>query len=130
MRPGHLAPAPVILEAVAVCDSLGPDELHLPEAAIVGRRLIDRLRLDRGPLERDEGEAYEIVAVGVRNHPVHRAGLEGRPARAAADQVVERLDIQGAALLRDGFDGGSIGMGGLFLGALGPTCVAAALFLL
>jgi hypothetical protein len=36
----------------------------------------------------------------------------------------------GAALLRDGFDGGSIGMGGLFLGALGPTCVAAALFLL
>lgn len=36
----------------------------------------------------------------------------------------------GAALLRDGFDGGSIGMGALFLGALGPTCVAAALFLL
>ena len=36
----------------------------------------------------------------------------------------------GAALLRDGFDEGSIGMGGLFLGALGPTCVAAALFLL
>nr|WP_307732597.1 putative Na+/H+ antiporter [Massilia agri] len=36
----------------------------------------------------------------------------------------------GAALLRDGFDEGSIGMGGLFLGALAPTCVAAALFLL
>ncbi|WP_288380795.1 putative Na+/H+ antiporter [uncultured Massilia sp.] len=36
----------------------------------------------------------------------------------------------GAALLRDGFDDGSIGMGGLFLGALGPTSVAAALFLL
>jgi hypothetical protein len=35
----------------------------------------------------------------------------------------------GAALLRDGFEDGSIGMGGLFLGALGPTCVAAALFL-
>jgi hypothetical protein len=35
----------------------------------------------------------------------------------------------GAALLRGGFDDGSIGMGGLFLGALGPTCVAAALFL-
>lgn len=36
----------------------------------------------------------------------------------------------GAALLRDGFEDGSIGMGGLFLGALGPTCVAAALFLI
>jgi len=35
----------------------------------------------------------------------------------------------GAALLREGFEDGSIGMGGLFLGALGPTCVAAALFL-
>ncbi|MGI4841921.1 MAG: putative Na+/H+ antiporter [Janthinobacterium lividum] len=36
----------------------------------------------------------------------------------------------GAALLRDGFEDGSIGMGGLFLGALGPTCVAAVLFLI
>jgi hypothetical protein len=36
----------------------------------------------------------------------------------------------GAALLREGFEDGSIGMGGLFLGALGPTCVAAALFLI
>ncbi len=36
----------------------------------------------------------------------------------------------GAALLRDGFEDGSIGMGGLFLGALGPTCVAALLFLM
>ena len=36
----------------------------------------------------------------------------------------------GAALLREGFEDGSIGMGGLFLGALGPTCVAALLFLL
>lgn len=36
----------------------------------------------------------------------------------------------GAALLREGFDDGSIGMGGLFLGALGPTCVAAVLFLI
>lgn len=36
----------------------------------------------------------------------------------------------GAALLREGFDEGSIGMGGLFLGALGPTCVAALLFLI
>jgi Na+/H+ antiporter NhaD/arsenite permease-like protein len=36
----------------------------------------------------------------------------------------------GAALLREGFDDGSIGMGGLFLGALGPTCVAALLFLI
>lgn len=36
----------------------------------------------------------------------------------------------GAALLRDGFEDGSIGMGGLFLGALGPTCVAALMFLI
>lgn len=36
----------------------------------------------------------------------------------------------GAALLREGFEDGSIGMGGLFLGALGPTCVAAAMFLI
>ena len=36
----------------------------------------------------------------------------------------------GAALLRGGFADGSIGMGGLFLGALGPTCVAALLFLI
>ena len=36
----------------------------------------------------------------------------------------------GAALLREGFRDGSIGMGGLFLGALGPTCVAAAMFLI
>lgn len=36
----------------------------------------------------------------------------------------------GAALLRDGFQDGSIGMGGLFLGALGPTCVAALMFLI
>ncbi|KFI06963.1 putative Na+/H+ antiporter [Massilia sp. BSC265] len=36
----------------------------------------------------------------------------------------------GAALLREGFEDGSIGMGGLFLGALAPTCVAAALFLI
>ncbi|UVW27818.1 putative Na+/H+ antiporter [Massilia sp. H6] len=36
----------------------------------------------------------------------------------------------GAALLRDGFRDGSIGMGGLFLGALAPTCVAAAMFLI
>ncbi len=36
----------------------------------------------------------------------------------------------GAALLREGFEDGSIGMGGLFLGALGPTCVAAVLFLI
>ncbi|QOY93511.1 putative Na+/H+ antiporter [Massilia sp. UMI-21] len=35
----------------------------------------------------------------------------------------------GAALLRDGFEDGSISMGGLFLGALGPTCVAAVMFL-
>lgn len=36
----------------------------------------------------------------------------------------------GAALLRDGFRHGSIGMGGLFLGALAPTCVAAVMFLI
>ena len=36
----------------------------------------------------------------------------------------------GAALLREGFEDGSIGMGGLFLGALGPTCVAAVMFLI
>jgi hypothetical protein len=36
----------------------------------------------------------------------------------------------GAALLRAGFNDGSIGAAGLFLGALGPTVVAAALFLL
>jgi hypothetical protein len=36
----------------------------------------------------------------------------------------------GAALLRAGFNDGSIGAAGLFLGALGPTIVAAALFLL
>ncbi|CAN7262732.1 putative Na+/H+ antiporter [Massilia sp. LjRoot122] len=36
----------------------------------------------------------------------------------------------GAALLREGFSEGSIGMGGLFLGALGPTCVAAVMFLI
>ncbi|MFN3789359.1 putative Na+/H+ antiporter [Massilia sp.] len=36
----------------------------------------------------------------------------------------------GAALLREGFEDGSIGMGGLFLGALAPTCVAAAMFLI
>ncbi|MFC0253047.1 putative Na+/H+ antiporter [Massilia consociata] len=36
----------------------------------------------------------------------------------------------GAALLREGFDGGSIGMGGLFLGALAPTAMAAAMFLI
>ncbi|MCC2956136.1 putative Na+/H+ antiporter [Massilia sp. IC2-477] len=36
----------------------------------------------------------------------------------------------GAALLREGFNDGSIGMGGLFLGALGPTCVAALMFLI
>ncbi|RZA33825.1 MAG: hypothetical protein EOP92_18830 [Lysobacteraceae bacterium] len=36
----------------------------------------------------------------------------------------------GAALLRDGFNEGSIGMGGLFLGALGPTCMAAVMFLI
>jgi predicted cation transporter len=36
----------------------------------------------------------------------------------------------GAALLRGGFNDHSIGAAGLFLGALGPTVVAAALFLL
>jgi hypothetical protein len=36
----------------------------------------------------------------------------------------------GAALLRAGFNDGSIGAGGLLLGALGPTVVAAVLFLL
>jgi hypothetical protein len=36
----------------------------------------------------------------------------------------------GAALLRHGFRDASIGAAGLFLGALGPTCVAAALFLI
>ncbi|MGH8853717.1 MAG: putative Na+/H+ antiporter [Telluria sp.] len=36
----------------------------------------------------------------------------------------------GVALLRAGFNGRSIGMGGLFLGALAPTCVAAVLFLI
>ncbi|MGZ5201893.1 MAG: putative Na+/H+ antiporter [Telluria sp.] len=36
----------------------------------------------------------------------------------------------GAALLRHGFRDASIGAPGLFLGALAPTCVAAALFLL
>jgi predicted cation transporter len=36
----------------------------------------------------------------------------------------------GAALLREGFNDHSIGAVGLFLGALGPTVVAAALFLL
>jgi hypothetical protein len=36
----------------------------------------------------------------------------------------------GAALLRHGFRDASIGMAGLFLGALAPTCVAAALFLI
>lgn len=36
----------------------------------------------------------------------------------------------GVALLRGGFAGGSIGAGGLLLGALGPTAVAAAAFLL
>jgi hypothetical protein len=36
----------------------------------------------------------------------------------------------GVALLRDGFNDGSIGAGALFLGALGPTVVAAAAFLL
>ena len=36
----------------------------------------------------------------------------------------------GAALLREGFEDGAIGMGGLFLGALAPTAVAAAAFLL
>ena len=35
----------------------------------------------------------------------------------------------GAALLREGFEDGAIGMGGLFLGALAPTAVAAAAFL-
>jgi len=36
----------------------------------------------------------------------------------------------GVALLRRGFDGETIGAGGLLLGALGPTLVAAAAFLL
>jgi Na+/H+ antiporter NhaD/arsenite permease-like protein len=36
----------------------------------------------------------------------------------------------GAALLKRGFEDESIGAGGLFLGALGPTAVAAAAFLL
>jgi hypothetical protein len=36
----------------------------------------------------------------------------------------------GAALLREGFEDGAIGMGGLFLGALAPTAVAAGAFLL
>jgi hypothetical protein len=36
----------------------------------------------------------------------------------------------GAALLRHGFRDASIGAAGLFLGALAPTCVAAALFLI
>jgi hypothetical protein len=36
----------------------------------------------------------------------------------------------GAALLRAGFSDESIGAAGLFLGALGPTVVAATLFLL
>jgi hypothetical protein len=35
----------------------------------------------------------------------------------------------GAALLRGGFDGEAIGAGGLLLGALAPTAVAAALLL-
>ncbi|MFZ3220194.1 MAG: putative Na+/H+ antiporter, partial [Rhodoferax sp.] len=36
----------------------------------------------------------------------------------------------GAALLKPGFNDGSIGAGGLFLGALAPTAVAVACFLL
>jgi hypothetical protein len=36
----------------------------------------------------------------------------------------------GAALLRRGFNDESIGAAGLFLGALGPTAVAAAFFLM
>jgi hypothetical protein len=36
----------------------------------------------------------------------------------------------GAALLREGFQDASIGMGGLLLGALAPTCVAMLMFLI
>jgi hypothetical protein len=35
----------------------------------------------------------------------------------------------GAALLRNGFQDGTVGAGGLLLGALGPTVVAALAFL-
>jgi F-type H+-transporting ATPase subunit epsilon len=40
------------------------------------------------------------------------------------------MTTAGVALLRRGFDGGSIGAGGLLAGALGPTVLAAAAFLL
>lgn len=44
--------------------------------------------------------------------------------------IANAPNLAGVALLRDGFEDESIGAGGLLVGALAPTCVAALLFVL
>ena len=56
--------------------------------------------------------------------------MAGAVAGGGLTVIANAPNPAGAALLRAGFRDGSIGMGGLFLGALAPTCVAAVMFLI
>jgi hypothetical protein len=55
--------------------------------------------------------------------------MAGAVAGGGLTVIANAPNPAGAALLRKGFADGSIGTGGLFLGALLPTAVAAACFL-
>ena len=56
--------------------------------------------------------------------------MAGAVAGGGLTVVANAPNPAGAALLKDGFDGNAIGALGLLLGALPPTVVAAAMFLL
>ena len=56
--------------------------------------------------------------------------MAGAVAGGGLTVIANAPNPAGAALLRRGFSDGSIGTGGLLLGALPPTAVAAAFFLL
>lgn len=69
------------------------------------------------------------LIVGLSDHAKYML-VAGAVAGGGLTVIANAPNPAGAALLRRGFNDESIGAPGLFLGALGPTAVAAAMFLL
>jgi hypothetical protein len=69
------------------------------------------------------------LIVGLSDHAKYML-VAGAVGGGGLTVIANAPNPAGAALLRHGFRDASIGAAGLFLGALAPTCVAAALFLI
>src|ERR1700761_4696878 len=92
-------PKPCSLDAVPIAQSFGIDEFDATQTTEIGRLLIDRIVLQRGPLQAGLGEAYALLIVGIDEHAVMCARRANRTADASANSPFRRIDRQASALV-------------------------------